>query len=81
MPRSCEYCITGLWGCRVIGREGAAAWPLCSWGPPVQYQAEPSINRLALALMGVATSLCSGNGGGFAALEASLRRVAGVSRL
>ena len=36
---------------------------------------------LALALMGAATSLCSGNGGGFAALEASPRRVAGVSRL
>ena len=36
---------------------------------------------LVLALMGAATSLCSGNGGGFAALEASPRRVAGVSRL
>ena len=45
----------------------------CVWLPNDRVRGR---RGLALALMGAATSLCSGNGGGFAALEASPRRVA-----
>ena len=61
--------------------------PLCQRGPP-RFVATPAVNTVPDAQQGLAGQPCAsegactrGNGGGFAPLEASCRRVAGVSRL
>ena len=61
--------------------------PLRQRGPP-RFVATPAVNTVPDAQQGLAGQPCAsegactrGNGGGFAPLEASCRRVAGVSRL
>ena len=61
--------------------------PLCQRGPP-RFVTTPAVNTVPDAQQGLAGQPCvsegactRGNGGGFAPLEASCRRVAGVSRL